>query len=106
MKASLIAANQLSKTRLKTLIRQYGGIDSMPKLKNESTEKMDKSVLVAALVDVLRENKENDYSKVAAILQSENAKGGGKKGFSSSSKQIVQGVQKLMQKGTQLMIYI
>ena len=58
----------------------------MPKLKNESTEKMDKSVLVAALVDVLRENKENDYSKVAAILQSENAKGGGKKGFSSSSK--------------------
>ena len=53
----------------------------MPKLKNESTEKMDKSVLVAALVDVLRENKENDYSKVAAILQSENAKGGGKKGL-------------------------
>lgn len=58
----------------------------MPRLKNGSTEKMDKTVLVAALVDVLRENNENDYSRVAPILQGESAKGGGKKGFSSPSK--------------------
>ena len=72
--------------RLKALIRQYGGIDSMPRLKNGSTEKMDKTVLVAALVDVLREINENDYSRVAPILQAESSKGGGKKGFSSASK--------------------
>ena len=68
------------------MIRQFGGIDSMPRLKNGSTEKMDKTVLVAALVDVLREINENDYSRVAPILQAESAKGGGKKGFSSVAK--------------------
>ena len=84
MKASIIAANQLSETRLKSLIRTHGGIDAMPKMRTGSTDKMDKTVYVATLVDVLRENNENDYSKVAPILQAETAKGGGKKGFSVS----------------------
>lgn len=83
MKASLIAASELSETRLKALIRTHGGIDSMPKMRTGSTDKMDKTVYVAALVDILRENNENDYSKVAPILQAETAKLGGKKGFSS-----------------------
>lgn len=39
---------------------------------------------LAAIVDVLRQNNENDYSKVAPILQKELAKGNGKKGFGAN----------------------
>jgi hypothetical protein len=39
---------------------------------------------LTAIVDVLRQNNENDYSKVAPILQKELAKGNGKKGFGAN----------------------
>jgi hypothetical protein len=39
---------------------------------------------LTAIVDVLRQNNENNYSKVAPILQKELAKGNGKKGFGAN----------------------
>ena len=71
--------------RLKTLIKTYGGPESIPKKKTGSVEKVEKTAFVISLVDLLRAANDNDYSKVAKILQSEMSKGKGKKGFSSSS---------------------
>jgi hypothetical protein len=56
----------------------------MPK-KKASEEKIEKTVLVIALVDALRALNENDYSRVAPILQAEATKTKGKKGFSAVS---------------------
>lgn len=71
--------------RLKTLIKSLGGPDSIPKKKTGSVEKVEKTAYVISLVDILRAQNDNDYSKVAKILQLEMSKGKGKKGFNTTS---------------------
>jgi hypothetical protein len=65
--------------RLKTLIKSYGGPDSLPKKKKG--EELEKSNYANILVDILKAKMENDYSKVAPLLQAESVKSNGKKGF-------------------------
>mmetsp|Transcript_16547 Transcript_16547/g.15889 ORF Transcript_16547/g.15889 Transcript_16547/m.15889 type:complete len:333 (+) Transcript_16547:86-1084(+) len=84
MRIAVESANDLSESKLKALIKLHGGMDAMPRMKVGSTEAMDKTAYVAAIVDVLRQNNENDYGKVAPILQKELTKGNGKKGFGSN----------------------
>ena len=59
---------------MKTLIKTHGGPDSIPKKKAGSVEKVEKTAFVISLVDILRAANDNDYSKVAKILQSDMTK--------------------------------
>ena len=81
MYAAKLTANELTEFRLKDLIKQYGGSDSMPKKKSGGKEKLEKSQYVTALVGVLRARNENDFGRVVKVLEAELSKKLGKKGF-------------------------
>ena len=81
MYAAKLTANELTEFRLKDLIKQYGGSDSMPKKKAGGKEKLEKSQYVTALVGLLRARNENDFGRVVKVLEAELSKKLGKKGF-------------------------
>ena len=82
MRGAITAGNELSESRIKQLIREVGGPKAMPRKKRGSEVKLSKSDYLAALLEILKTDNENDFQKVAEALQRE----AGKKGLSKSTK--------------------
>lgn len=82
-----MAAHDMSESRIKELIKSYGGPDALPRRKRGSEEKLQKSDYIGALLDAARFSDafKNDYAKIADMLQSERVAAKGKKGFGSRS---------------------
>ena len=84
METAILSANELSEDRIKELIRSVDSPSAVPKLdRSEYTGKLLKADYAFQLVDSLREANQNDYGKVAEILQRE-AEAAKKKGFGSN----------------------
>jgi hypothetical protein len=96
MRLSVTTANELSESRIKDLIKSRGGgrvqisrpkasragkVDSDENVKGKSS--LTKADYVTVLVDLLRSQEENDYSRVAKLLQAETTTAGKKKGFAN-----------------------
>lgn len=59
---------------MKDLIKSYGGPGAVPKKKKDAdgiVEKLEKSVYISALLEAMRSDCQNDYQKMATLLQSE-----------------------------------
>lgn len=88
MRSAVTAANELTEARIKELIKSKGGGRvSLPRPKAKKGENggkeagLSKTDYLTVLVDLLRQQEENDYKKVALMLQKENQTAGKKKGF-------------------------
>jgi len=96
MRLSVTTANELSEARIKDLIKTRGGgrvqisrpkvsragkVDSDENIKGKSS--FTKADYITVLVDLLRSQEENDYGRVAKLLQAETTTAGKKKGFSN-----------------------
>jgi hypothetical protein len=81
MRMAVSAGNELSENRLKELIKARGGTNAVPRAKRGS-KKVAKTVYLAALIDLLRAENDNNYELVhkVLVLESDSATGG-KKGF-------------------------
>lgn len=86
LRESVEYGNKLTESKIKQLITIHSdlGVNAMPKLnKRKHTGKFGKVDYLAVLIDILRENNGNDYTKVAEILVKE-SQSQSKKGFGSS----------------------
>jgi hypothetical protein len=87
MRAAVAAANELTETKIKELIKtRGGGRVSIPRPKRKGSEDgkaapLVKSDYLAVLVDLMREQEGNDYKAVTLLLQAEITKTRGTKGF-------------------------
>jgi hypothetical protein len=80
-----MSAADMSESKLKELLRAYGGPNAVPKLRAHRgtgtvTGQLEKGDYLAALTDLLREQNGNDYGLVAEMLAKESA-ATKKKGF-------------------------
>ncbi|KAJ1437176.1 hypothetical protein B484DRAFT_445331 [Ochromonadaceae sp. CCMP2298] len=85
MRAAAMSAADMSESRIKELLRAYGGPNAVPKLRARRgtgtvTGQLEKGDYLAALIDLLREQNGNDYGLVAEMLAKESA-ATKKKGF-------------------------
>lgn len=81
--SSVEHANTLSESQIKELIVKYESVNAVPKIdKRKHVGKFGKGDYAVVLMDILREANDNDYMKVAAILDIHKRE---KKGFGGSS---------------------
>jgi hypothetical protein len=81
IESAVLSANTLSESKLKELIKMNSSQNAVPKLDRKKYKgRLQVADYAAALIDVLREANDNDYSVVASILQQESS-AAVKKGF-------------------------
>ena len=85
MNVAVGASMELTESRIKELIKTYGGPDSLPKRKKavSADNKLEKTDYINSLIEVMRKNPifENDYQQIALFIQKELKTKAASKGF-------------------------